>query len=946
MAGEIPNLNVEVLVQLTNLTSAVEQATMGMNKIGNAAQGLEPKMTSAGSVMKGAFASGVLLMGMQQLTHGIEDIIKETSKAETTTVALATAMNNAKTNTEENRVVVEKSVTSMENLGFKGNDARESLTKLVTATGSVEKSTSLMSLAADLARAKHETLAEAAGTLSKATVGSAKAFKEFGITLDTHLPKTQAIAKAMDELNSKIGGQAQAYLKTYAGQYELLQTKMEAAKEQIGSALIPILEKLMGIFTVIFNKIQPILPELTLLATAIGLVVLAVKAWEYAQKLLDIVLDANPVMLTVAAVIALISVFVIAWNHSKAFREIIVETMETGVKAVGSLIHIFGMLVTGIMTIVMGPLKLLLKGLSLLGVSAAGDALKGIQNGIKGVGDFFDNAQKKVNSFADNLESLKNKKISIGISMPDLSKGGKSTGLDLSGDGTGGDGAGGGGSVKETAAEKHAKAVAAKVAKELEKRNALIKKLNEDAVKIEASMNAVLVDRQAKMDEAQANMESARETAYSDHWDKVKEINEKHADSIQTATDNYNEAIETATKDHEERVIDIKKQYADQAADINKKYADEAIKIQQEYEDKGMALMQAAADKQKSIIQKSIDVMTSVWQGATKIDLATLFKSGSGTASGLVDSLKTQLADVLKLQKDAGLLAAQGYNQSFIDQVISQGPTQGDALAQSILTATPDTQASIMTLYNQIEQVSQTGMNGLAAQMNDGAHFATDAMLQEYNSVPAELAISLAENGRLLQQSLAENANNLQTSLADNSSKLLEALDQAQKVFDKAQETATKSRDKAVKAANDALTAELAKADKTLADALEKSQTDYDKAVKNISDATMKALDKLQDKLDATAAKLATLGASTAAITGFESNFVVPTVVAESALTPSATDQAIINLYQTNNVSGYNMSDPNATATAIRYATPIVIPASPAPVGNSNATPPRMFAIR
>ena len=82
------------------------------------------------------------------------------------------------------------------------------------------------------------------------------------------------------------------------------------------------------------------------------------------------------------------------------------------------------------------------------------------------------------------------------------------------------------------------------------------------------------------------------------------------------------------------------------------------------------------------------------------------------------------------------------------------------------------------------------------------------------------------------------------------------------------------------------------------------------------------------------------------AITGFESNFVVPTVVAESVLTPSATDQAIINLYQTNNVSGYNMSDPNATATAIKYATPIVIPASPAPVGNSNATPPRMFAIR
>ena len=38
MAGDIPNLNVEILVQLTNLTAAVQEATAGLNKIGDTAK--------------------------------------------------------------------------------------------------------------------------------------------------------------------------------------------------------------------------------------------------------------------------------------------------------------------------------------------------------------------------------------------------------------------------------------------------------------------------------------------------------------------------------------------------------------------------------------------------------------------------------------------------------------------------------------------------------------------------------------------------------------------------------------------------------------------------------------------------------------------------------------------------------------------------------------------
>jgi hypothetical protein len=82
----------------------------------------------------------------------------------------------------------------------------------------------------DLARYKHIDLGTAATILARGTQGSAKAFKELGITLDTHIPKQQAINKAMDQLQQKIGGQAQAYLGTLAGKLAVLKSQFSLLK--------------------------------------------------------------------------------------------------------------------------------------------------------------------------------------------------------------------------------------------------------------------------------------------------------------------------------------------------------------------------------------------------------------------------------------------------------------------------------------------------------------------------------------------------------------------------------------------------------------------------------------------------------------------------------------------------------------------------------------------
>ena len=158
----------------------------------------------------------------------------------------------------------------------------------------------------------------------------------------------------------------------------------------------------------------------------------AVKKATAAQKLFNLTMAFNPIGLVVAAVTALIGVFVIAWNRSESFRKMMIQVGKAGVMGFGYLIKIVGVLFKGLVQVQTGPLRLLLKGLSLLGVDAAGKALKNIDNMTKGIGTFFDNAGNKVQDYADKLDSLENKKIGLpkfklptgggsGITMPDIS---------------------------------------------------------------------------------------------------------------------------------------------------------------------------------------------------------------------------------------------------------------------------------------------------------------------------------------------------------------------------------------------------------------------------------------------------------------------------------------------------------------------------------------------
>lgn len=139
----------------------------------------------------------------------------------------------------------------------------------------------------------------------------------------------------------------------------------------------------------------------------------ATKKLTAAQRLLNLTMAFNPIGLIVAAITALIAGFVLAWNNSEKFRKMMIQVGKAGVMGIGYLIKIVGVLLEGLFKVVTGPLRLLLKGLELLGVDAAGKALKGIEGMTKGIGDFFDKAGNKVQDFADKLDALENKRFKL-----------------------------------------------------------------------------------------------------------------------------------------------------------------------------------------------------------------------------------------------------------------------------------------------------------------------------------------------------------------------------------------------------------------------------------------------------------------------------------------------------------------------------------------------------
>jgi len=612
----------------------------------------------------------------------------------------------------------------------------------------------------------------------------------------------------------------------------------------------------------------------------------------------------NPIGVVVAAIALLAAGFVLAWNKSETFRKVMIEIGKAGLTALSYLIEFMGLYATSVLKVVTGPMRLLLKGLEMLGVKGAGTALKEINGAIDNVGKFFDTAAKKVESYKKTLDGLADKKIklpSFGGTTPDATTGKTGTATNpttVTAD-----------QLKAAAAAaKAAKAAADKAAKE---HIADVKKANDDVSKLYVDMNKVILegsqkqadelvkrdkkivdtkqkyaDLELKITKKKNDELKKNEDDWNADYSKAYAANKKTLENIEKAyakkktdiIDAYNERVaDLNTKASEDiadlevktqaKITELKEKANDKRIDLEEKYQSKIIDLQAKAEQKSNDLIQKASEKRESIVKQSMDRLRSAFASKTGFDLSKAFET-TGSTEGLLEDLKAKLQGAKDLQKNAAALAGMGYSQTFIEEVVKNGPEAGNAIAEALKAASPEATASLQSLYAEVNTLSAHGLDQLAATMNTGANLATEELRTAYAQVEIDLQASLTTVGvelaATLQTLKSEHASAMaeisdtlakdtakilteQTiSLAEINKTLAKGLDDAKASQDKALAEAAEARNAAIVDAKEVLDAALAAADEALAAANKKTMDDFNEAIAQNATDLATALEDIQ----------------------------------------------------------------------------------------------------
>ena len=237
MAGS-RTLKLSILGDVDNLNKSLKSATADVETFGD-------KMGKVGKVVGAAFVAAAAAAGAYAVKIGIEGV-KAAIEDEKAQTQLALALENATGATTAQIKATEQQILKISlATGVTDNDLRPALGRLVRSTGDASKAQDLLATALDISAATGKPLETVANALGKAYDGNTAALGKLGIGLSSAELKTMSFEQVQAKLSDLFGGAAAANADTYSGRIARMQVAFDEAKETIGFALLPILEKVM-----------------------------------------------------------------------------------------------------------------------------------------------------------------------------------------------------------------------------------------------------------------------------------------------------------------------------------------------------------------------------------------------------------------------------------------------------------------------------------------------------------------------------------------------------------------------------------------------------------------------------------------------------------------------------------------------------------------------------
>jgi len=253
MAGSSRTLKLSILADVDQLNKSLKAANSDVEDSSS-------KMLEFGKKAGLAFAAAAAAAGAYAIKIGV-DGVKAAIEDEQSQSKLFNTLQNVTKATDEQLASVEKQILKMSLAsGVADDQLRPALSRLAISTGDITKAQDLLSVALDVSTATGKPLETVANAIGKAYDGNTAALGKLGVGLSSAELKTMDFTAVQQRLSDLFGGAAAANAQTFAGRMEILKVTINEAKEGIGYALLPILEKLVGYFT---EYVVPIVEKLS-----------------------------------------------------------------------------------------------------------------------------------------------------------------------------------------------------------------------------------------------------------------------------------------------------------------------------------------------------------------------------------------------------------------------------------------------------------------------------------------------------------------------------------------------------------------------------------------------------------------------------------------------------------------------------------------------------------
>jgi hypothetical protein len=852
----VEEMQVKLSLDVNGLRAQVEQAKAQINELGKNVQAQrEPVDRLHGSFTK--LLGAVAALG---LASKAVDFLKESARAATDDAKshelLAQQLRNSVGANQAMIDSAEKSIKSMETMSAVADDnIRPAFALLARATGDVGQATTLTDLALNVAAGTGKDLQTVAVALAKAHDGNTGALARLGISV-------KGLTDPMGALQKQFAGAAETAANN--DPYAQMALTFDNIKESVGVALLPVLKTFAKWLKDALPDIENFFKDLNDPTTKTG------KAWKDMFNIImgafDFIRTHLDVLKNLAITFGVIKVAQLAWNA--------------------------GMIIAnGLLPIMTGRMAALDLAMDANPIGAVAAAIVILTAAIIA----FNNAlsAQNPNNPTNAPKSVAKQATAAGAAAYEAW-------------------------MKSNPADIQGGMAAAKAAREAVYVNYRRRTGNAQTYGTTTS-GGTTTGGTTTGGTTTGGGTSKLPSAYTTFQNSVQAITK----SVKTAVASYNTDMAALTQSHANNIASINADFGNRMAQLTQDHLAKIAQIQAD----GQA-------KLASIVAQSKALLTDAFKSATSFDVGAIFSASLGSSSGisstiatqmkngistavtwwgtastgaagggvagLLDALKTKLTAAKTLADNAGKLAAAGYSQGFIQQVMSQGADVGNTMSQALLSADPAMQKQIQDSFAALDTISQTGVNKLADTIYKTNGLATAELRKMYADTQAETAKALAAENQAYSQAMAS----LQAELAS-------ALAAENQRFEEEQAKLKDTLDQAMADAHDKLVAALKKASSALGGHMTGLKAKFKKDLQELKDAIAEANALLAPKP----------GSTSSANTN-----TIDAIMAASGATGISNGAFTYNV----NTTAVTTADPNAIATSIvngiKLNVPLTVP--------------------